>query len=280
MKKLPGRVSIEDNVVFGRGGDRDLLCEVFTPPNESDEQPQARAAVLLVHGGGWVQGDRSQLRGYGVQLARYGFVCVCSEYRLATEAPWPAQIEDVNLALRWMRQHASELGIDADKIAVSGNSAGGHLALMAAGAPHLQDFQGTGGHDDASSHVAAVVAIYPPTDLRPRGEQDPLHDVLGMLFGGDTDEQKVAAASPLTHVHDAFPPTLLIHGNADDLVPEGASFLMYEALRKAGSSVELHVYDGAPHAFDAVPEFGHQITDIMALFLDRKVANPRPVMAG
>ena len=70
---------------------------------------------------------------------------------------------------------------------------------------------------------------------------------------------------------------MLIHGNADEIVPVEASFAMYKALANAGAEVELHVYDGAPHAFDALAEFGHQLTDLMALFLDRKVANPRAV---
>ncbi len=85
------------------------------------------------------------------------------------------------------------------------------------------------------------------------------------------------AASPITYAHRHFPPTLLIHGNADDIVPVEASFAMYRSLSEVGAPVELHVYDGAPHAFDALPEFGRQLTDIMALFLDRKVTNPRAV---
>jgi dipeptidyl aminopeptidase/acylaminoacyl peptidase len=78
-------------------------------------------------------------------------------------------------------------------------------------------------------------------------------------------------------VHRHFPPTLLIHGNADDIVPVEASFAMYRSLSEAGAPVELHVYEGAPHAFDVLPEFGNQLTDIIALFLDRKVAHPRAV---
>ena len=267
--KLPGRVSIEENVVFGTGGGRNLHCDVFTPPDARID----RTAVLLIHGGGWQNGNRAQLRGYGVQLARYGFLCVCPEYRLSGESVWPAQIHDVKAALRWLRANASSLGVDAEKIAVSGNSAGAHLALMLAATPNVPVFDGKGGNAGTSSSCAAVVAIYPPTALR-IGE---IGDAVANLFGGKASREAQDAASPITYVHRHFPPTLLIHGNADDIVPVEASFSMYRSLAEVGAPVELHVYDGAPHAFDVLPEFGHQLTDIMTLFLDRKVANPRAV---
>lgn len=270
LQKLPGRVAIEDNVVFGRGGGRDLTCEVFTPPDDR----AARPAILIIHGGGWMQGDRSQLRGYGIQLARLGFLTVCSEYRLSTEAKWPAQIQDVNAAIRWMRANSDDLGLDPDRIAVSGNSAGGHLALMAAGAPHVPEFQGDGGHAGISSSVAGCVAIYPPTLLKRSADRE-LNSALDLLFGDAAGAEVERAASPISYVSADFPPTMLIHGNADELVPVEASFEMYRALRAAGAECELHVYDGVPHAFDGIAEFGRQVTDLIGLFLDRKVANPR-----
>ncbi len=93
------RVTIEEDVVFGTGGGRDLKCDVYTPPGG----PASAPAVLLVHGGGWRNGDRTQLRGYGILLGREGYLCVASEYRLSGEAKWPAQIHDVKAALRRMR---------------------------------------------------------------------------------------------------------------------------------------------------------------------------------
>ena len=82
-----GRVTIEYDVVFGQGGGRDLKCNVYTPPQEGASRP----AVLLIHGGGWASGDRSQLHGYGILLGRIGYVCVATEYRLSGEAKWPAR---------------------------------------------------------------------------------------------------------------------------------------------------------------------------------------------
>ncbi|NJN51695.1 MAG: prolyl oligopeptidase family serine peptidase [Gammaproteobacteria bacterium] len=137
----------------------------------------------------------------------------------------------------------------------------------------MEVFEGKGGNAGVGTESAAVVAIYPPTLLR-IGE---IGDAIAALLGPKASREAEDAASPITYVHRNFPPTLLIHGNADDIVPIEASFSMYRALAEAGAPVELHTYDGAPHAFDAVPELGRQVTDIIALFLDRKVANPREV---
>jgi acetyl esterase/lipase len=259
-----GRVSVEESVVFGTGGGRDLHCDVFLPP----EPGSGRTAILLVHGGGWSSGDRTQLRGYGILLARLGFVCVASEYRLSGEAIWPAQIHDVKAALRWVRANADHYGIDPHKITVSGNSAGAHLALMLAGLED-GDLEGDGGNHGVSTDVAACIAIYPPTELRVAHPKD----MIGLLLGGTVARELEDEASPLRYATTNFPPTMLVHGNADEVVPVEASFAMYHALQKAGAQVELHIYDGVPHAFDAERDFGHQVADLIALFVDRKVTH-------
>lgn len=264
------RVTVETDVVFGTGGGRDLRCNVYVPPQPGPNRP----AILLVHGGGWTTGDRTQLHGYGILLGRIGFVCVACEYRLSGEALWPAQIHDVKAALRWMRANAGRLGIDPDRIAVSGNSAGGHLALMLAGTPGIPDFEGDGGNPGVPTGVAACVAYYAPTQLYDPGDTAAAGP-LGFLFGKGYPTEVAQAASPLAYAGATFPPTLLITGNQDELVAPGASFSMYRALVDAGASAEIHVYADAPHAFDATPEFGRQTAAIEALFLDRYVANPR-----
>jgi acetyl esterase/lipase len=134
--------------------------------------------VLLVHGGAWINGDRNQLHGYGILLGRIGYVCVATEYRLAAEAKWPAQIHDVKAALRWMRANADTLGIDPAKIAVSGNSAGGHLSLMLAATQNIPEFEGKSGTPGVPTDVAACIAFYAPTLLykkeQPLGARVPL----------------------------------------------------------------------------------------------------------
>jgi acetyl esterase/lipase len=272
LAKLPGRVAIEEDVVFATGGGRDLKCDVFHPPDDEASRP----SVLIIHGGAWRSGDRTQLKGYGIQLARFGYLCVASEYRLSGEARWPAQIHDVKAALRWMRANQARLGIDPEKISVSGNSAGAHLSLMVGATPHVEAFEGDGGNREFQSHCAGVVAIYPPTRLRMGG----VDNVVTELLGNDASRETQDAASPITYARNDFPPTLLVHGNADQVVPVTESLEMYRALSQAGAKVEMHIYEGAPHAFDGVAEFGRQLVDVMALFLDRQVANPRPVSLG
>jgi acetyl esterase/lipase len=272
-----GRVSVEQGVVVGTGGGRELKADVYAPPAGTSNG----AGVLLVHGGGWRSGDRSQLRGYGILLGRIGYTCVACEYRLAGALPdasgatWPAQIHDVKAALRWMRANSGRLGIDPAKIAVSGNSAGGHLSLMLAGTQDVEEYEGEGGNAGAGTGVAACIAFYGPALLGRPGAA--LSDVVRTLLGGDPTDAQTAAASPITHVSASWPPTMLITGNRDELVPDESSFYMYRALVDAGAKAELHVYEGAPHAFDALPDFGRQCASIMALFLDRHVVRPRAV---
>ncbi len=264
-----GRVTVEQGVVFGTGGGRDLKCNVYHPPQEGTKRP----AVLLVHGGGWMTGDPTQLHGYGILLGRIGYVCVSTEYRLAGESKWPAQIHDVKACLRWMRANAETLGIDPDKIVVEGNSAGAHLSLMVAGTANLPEFEGDGGNPGVATDVAACVAIYAPTVLY--GQNDPqMPEALSFLFGRGADVEVAKRASPVEWAKHC-PPTLLVTGNKDELVPAASSFAMYQRLIEAGVSAELHVYADAPHAFDATPEFGRQLAAIMTLFLDRYVTNPR-----
>jgi acetyl esterase/lipase len=269
-----GRVTVEYDVVFGTGGGRDLKCNVYTPPQPGPERP----AILLVHGGGWTSGDRSQLHGYGILLGRLGYVCVATEYRLAGESKWPAQIHDVKAALRWMRANAARLGVDPNKISVSGNSAGAHLSLMVAGTANMPEFEGEGGNTGVDTSVAASIAFYAPVQLYVPGQ--PLDQLMSFLFGRGADVEVARRASPIAHASGTFPPTLLITGNKDELVPDQASFNMYRALIDAGATAELHVYADAPHAFDATPAFGRQAATIMALFLDRYVANPREISSA
>jgi acetyl esterase/lipase len=267
-----GRVGIDEGLVFGTGGGRELRCDVYTPPDHDEPGP----GVVLVHGGGWRGGDRTQLRGYGILLGRAGYVCVAPEYRLVGESPWPAQIHDVKAAIRWMRANASTLGIDPGRIALEGNSAGAHLVLFAAGTPSVAAFEGHGGHGGVDTSVGAVVAVYPPTRFHFGARQ---HGSVPIEALSDTPGVALAEeASPVNLVGPAFPPTMLVHGTGDDVVPVSASFLMYEALRHHHVPTELHVFAEQPHAFDADPRFGRRSADLMALFLSRYLGDP--VLAG
>lgn len=259
------RVTIRTDVVFGEGGGRELRCDVYTPP-----EPKERAAgVLLVHGGGWRQGDKSQMRAYGIQLALQGFVCVSSSYRLTPEAPWPAQIHDVKTALRYMRASADELGIDPGAIASVGASAGGHLTLLAAGTVGHPELEGDGGHAGEDTSVRATVGIFPPTVLSPRGQHMSGAVPAAALMMEHDGAEAAALASPITHVDASYPPTFLVHGSADRIVPVSASTRMYEALVEARVPAELHVYPDQPHAFVMQKHFHRLSSQEIAIFLQR-----------
>jgi acetyl esterase/lipase len=251
------RVAVE-TVTVGQGGGRALCADLYRPPAPNG------AAVLLIHGGSFSHGDRSQLRGYGIALGRAGFTCLACEYRLADEAKWPAQIDDVHTCLGYLHDQAVSLGLDGDKIAVSGNSAGGCLALLAAGLGLWP--------------VAAAVAIYAPVDFlgedaRAKGAPEGMK----YLLGDDVSEARLASMSPISHVAAHFAPTLLLTGNRDDVVHWGESLRMYQALIDRGAAAEVHIFEGVPHAFDLQPEYGRQCASLMTLFLDRHVvARPAP----
>ena len=262
MKIQQGRVSIKEGIVIGEGGGKSLKADIFLPPVEEKNRP----AVLFIHGGGWIEGDRSQLRGYGILLARLGFVCMCNSYRLSNESIWPAQIQDVNCAIRYLRANATDLGLDPDRIGVSGNSAGGHLSLMAAATNYDQIFEGEGGNNEVSSEIKAVCAIYPPTTIRQLEMLNPLENAFLMLMGKEAKKEDYDKASPLNYVTEDYPPCMLIHGSTDSVVRLKDSTKFYEKLIEFNRPASLHIFSEEEHAFDGEPDYGRAIADLQALF--------------
>jgi acetyl esterase/lipase len=257
---------------------RALHADVYRPPASLGGPPAAGwPGILLVHGGAWHTGDRSQLRGYGIQLARAGWLAVACEYRLSPRARWPEHLHDVKTAVRWMRASADELGLDTDRLVISGNSAGGHLALEVAGTADQPDLEGAGGHEGFSSAVAACVAIYPPTLLF--ADSHVPHGRPVALLTDEPTDAVAREASPTTWARPGFPPTLLIHGADDTVVPLEHTLEMYRVLRAAGASVDLHVYADQPHGFDASPPYGRRTAQEILFFLDRYVP-ARPAAAA
>src|SRR5205823_1324886 len=139
------------------------------------------------------------------------------------------------------------LDVDPDRIGIHGNSAGGHLALLAAGTPDVSDLEGTGGNAGVSTAVQACVSIYGPSVFHVDQPERGSRPVARLTEQPGADVARLA--SPLSWVTETFPPTLLLHGAADALVPVAASERMYEALQEVGVPVELHVFPDQPHAF-------------------------------
>ena len=202
-----------------------------------------------------------------------GIVCVAGEYRVMDEAPWPAQIQDVKATIRWMRANSESLGIDPAAIVVGGKSAGGHLALLAAGTRGLDAFEGNSGHTSVSSEVAGVIGVAPVADLTEWARRP----TMAKLFGENPAAEIVKAASPIAHVNGDYPPTLLVHGTADTRVPHAMTMRMYQALEQAGVPVDLYLYAGQDHFFDQEAQFCDAIADAMAFFIARYVPVQQPV---
>ena len=260
-------VNVERNVVVATGGGRDLHADVYRPAEGNG------AGVLMIHGGGWRMGSKDMMPPQATALARAGFTCAAIEYRLTPEAPWPAQIHDVKAALRWFRANAYLLAVDSDKIAVSGNSAGGHLALLLAGTVGNPDFEGEGGNPGVDTSVAAVIAVFPPV-LFHVGERPSGANAATALLGADPDPAEAAAASPIETVHRDFPPTFFLHGNADRVVPVTASLNMYRRLSEVGARAEMHIYAEQPHGWARWPAWVEPTMAEAAVFLDRYVVAP------
>ena len=267
-------ITIEEAVTFGTGGGRDLKCDIYTPAGVSDA-----TGVLVLYGGGWRIGDRSRVRDACLSLARRSFVCVAGEYRLTPESAWPAQIHDVKAAIRWMRANAARLRINPEKIALQGHSAGAHLTLLAAGTPDMPEFEGEGGNAGTPSHIAAAAAIYAPTVFQV-GETKVSGAVpADSLMGAASTQSLADVAAPLTYASAGFPPTFLLHGTTDRVVPVTASIRMFEALTAARAPVEMHIYPGLPHGFARIPSLQDQVQSEIADFLRRTVDAPEKLQA-
>ncbi len=243
--KVPQEVIYLPDIHYGTAGKEKLLLDLARPRRGTGLFP----AVLVLHGGGWTAGSRKYCRPVILELARHGHVAVAASYRLAPRHRFPAQLHDARCAVRWLRAHAARHRIDPQRIAALGFSSGGHLACLLGTASNLEGDGCQAGH---SSRVQLVVAYYPVTDLASL-DKGYLHTlVLKNLLGRVTPET-CAEASPMTHACRRCPPTLLLHGTADWVVPPSQSRDFAKKLRTVGAAVELHLLDGAGHGFGCGP---------------------------
>ena len=259
--KLPDTVELVRDVQFGTGGGRPLLLDIVRPKQTpADPMP----VVVFIHGGGWRGGSRQSGIPLTVPLAEAGFFCPTIEYRLSAEATFPAQIEDVKCAIRFLRSKADEYHIDHERIGVWGLSAGGHLVSLLGTSGDVSDLEGTGGHAKYSSRVNAVCNWFGPTDM-PRmletANENGISAVSG-LIGGTLDEKRDVAvqASPLTYVSADDPPFLTMHGELDPTVPIEQAKLLDQKLREVGVPTRLFIVKGAGHGFRG-PEYQRMAID-------------------
>lgn len=250
---------VEQDITYAAIAGRDLKLDLFRP--EGGEVP-TRTAVILVHGGGWMAGERGMIAPLAQQFADRGYLAVTPEYRLVGEAAWPAQLDDVVAATEWVADNADHLGVDVDRIVIGGSSAGGHLALMATAK--------LGG----KARIAAVLSLFSASELTL--EQPAPKGAFGavQLVGPGAGETELKAASPLHQVNEAFPPVFLLHGGGDWMIDPQASLNLYQRLVEVGVPAELHIVAGGLHEFVEEPGMRSPMVSEMALFMDRLILNP------
>ena len=270
-------MTVQPDIGYGTGDGRALQLDIFPATGPHNY----RTAVLQLHGGRWRYGHRTMMAEHARALSSFGFTCLPTEYRLLSEAPWPAPLHDVKAAVRWTRANADRLGIAPDRIVIQGCSAGAYLALMAAATNGRAAWEGHGGHADVSSRVNAIISIYPVTLFKKDWEGCYTGDTpiaaaddsfpASLLLADRLTEDNIRAISPYTYVTPQFPPTALWHGGADAYVPPSHSLRMYDALVQAGVTVDLHLVAGVAHVFDFAPSHRATVQHATALFLRRTV---------
>lgn len=257
----------------GEGNPRQSLDLLL--PTGPGEAEKPLPLVVFIHGGAWRGGSKEGGLGRLAPLVETGRYAAASiNYRLTGEASWPAQIHDCKAAIRWLRGHAGEYGLDPERIGVIGSSAGGHLVAMLGTSGGVAEIEGKlGSHLEESSAVSCVVDEFGPSELLMMGKFPSTmdHDGPGspesLLVGGPLQERvEVAkAASPISYVTADDPPFLIIHGSKDMTVPFDQSERLHEALEKAGvSSLFIPVNEGGHGGFRS-PELERRTR----LFFDR-----------
>jgi acetyl esterase/lipase len=280
---IPQDVELLRDVEFGKAGARTLRMHILrprTPPR--DPMP----TLVYIHGGGWVSDSTNGIHRkesaikHLIPFARAGFCCASIEYRLSTEAVFPAQIEDCKCAIRFLRAKARVYNLDVNRIGVWGSSAGGHLAALLGTTGGVEEFEGNGGWPQFSSRVQAVCDFYGPTDfLSVTGKDAELLKSVRQLLGGLIKENrsKASKASPITYAAKDAPPFLIVHGDRDTVVPISQSQSLYNVLKRQGIDVELRVVKGAGHGLLASDEGSRELA---RAFFERHLVRSSGMRSG
>lgn len=244
-RKTPG-------LTYKETPDGPLLLDAYRP-NDDHRHP----LVVMIHGGSWVRGGRFEmgLTKWAAYLACGGLAVVSIDYRLAPGTTWPDSFQDCLDAVDWAVANADQLGADAQRVGLWGDSAGGHFALLLATSQTHPTYRGPRLGTDAG-RLRAVAALYPPTDLLAldRAAQRSGSPLVRNFVGAAPEEapDRWRDASPIEHVHPALPPILILQGTRDLLVPASQAHRFAERLAAIGCAHRLEIVEGGVHGFDRI----------------------------
>lgn len=273
---LPAGIRMEKDISYIPNGDEAQKLDLYLP-----EQSAAKPLPLIVHihGGGWRGGSKFPCPVSAMVLKGYAVASV--EYRFSQKAVFPAQIQDCQAAIRWLRAHAKQYNLDNEHVGVVGGSAGGHLSALVGTSGGKKAFAMIGGNDDQSDRVQAVCDIFGPADFSTVVQQaaddknvknifefntpkDPYSSLIGAKLD---DKPKADAVSPVHYVSKDNPPILILHGTHDTLVPFAQSEEFAAALKEQGVAVWLQKLPGSGHGGGA---FGKPaVIQLMQNFFDK-----------
>lgn len=274
-RALPPEIeALRDLPYAGTDNPRQKL-DLYLPKTRKSGKPLP--VIVFIHGGGWRGGDKSGGISHLARFVQGGEYAGASiGYRLTDEAQWPAQIHDCKAAIRWIKAHAAEHGLDASRIAVWGTSAGGHLVSHLGTSGDVKALEGTlGSHLDQDSRVTCVVNYFGPENFLTMVRQPSTVDRSGardypeaLLLGGPVPEREAAAreASPVTHVTPGDAPFFTAHGTQDPLVPYAQAQEIHASLQKAGVPSLLQEMTHGGHGFRS-PELDARVAQFLDLHL-------------
>lgn len=275
--RLPPGVRAEMDIPYVPGGDESQRLDLFLPEKAADHP---LPLVVSIHGGGWRGGSKAWCP--SVFMIARGYAAASIEYRFSQKALFPAQIQDCQAAIRWLRANSKKYNLDPDQIGVMGSSAGGHLVALLGTAGGKKAFAPIGGNEDQSDRVQAVCDYYGPSDFNTVMQQaaddknvrnifkfntpsDPYSCLIGVSLG--SDRQKGEAVSPMHYVSKDNPPFLILHGTFDALVPYAQSTELAAALKAQGVEALLQTLPGSGHGG---PAFGKPaVVDLIQKFFDK-----------
>ena len=268
--------SLTPNVTYHRAGGRDLTLDVYRPRGAAGPNP----TLIYIHGGGWTNGSKEASALTFLPYLEMGWSVVNVAYRLADAAHAPAAVEDCRCALRWVYRNAERMGFDLDRIVVTGNSAGGHLALTTGMLPASAGLDRqcpgdrrrvwtTGATSTAPLEVAAIINWYGITDVHDLANRTPgtSGNFTEAWLGSRSDRDDVAKrVSPMNYIAADLPPILTIHGDQDSIVPYDHATRLHDALDAAGVANELVTIEGGGHGGFS-PEENQRIYAAIRAFL-------------